>query len=244
MVAANAQDLIRFVDAGAGIVISLHGIQTRGAWQKQVNSELQRNGFRHEMFDYGFFWAAQLLVPLLRTHKIDEFRKRLDELFLEDKVAPSVVAHSFGTYIVAGALEKYAELRFDRIIFCGSIVRRDYDWNSLIEAGRVGAVLNEWGGRDIWPKLAQWAVVDAGPSGALGFQSSCRGFFQRYRPKFGHSDYFYPVNYRQNWIPFLNGVDPPDDPVERKEQRNWRFWGSVFFALVALLAAYSLLRWR
>jgi hypothetical protein len=128
---------------------------------------------------------------------------------------PSIIAHSFGTYIVAKAIEKYVEIRFDRVIFCGSIVRRDFDWDTKIKRGQVGAVLNEYGDKDMWVRLAQF-IPDLGPSGAFGFDHTGSGVYQRRRPLFQHSDYFYPLNYRENWLPFLRGDSPSAQPVERE----------------------------
>ena len=128
---------------------------------------------------------------------------------------PSLIAHSFGTYIVGAALEQFAEIRFDRIVLCGSIVRRDYNWGALIESGRVDAVLNDYGGKDLWPKVAEFLISDGGASGTKGFSIPHANLYQRYRPVFSHSDYFYPLNYRENWIPFLEGGEPATVPVER-----------------------------
>ena len=202
---------------GARLVVSLHGIRTRGAWQKTVNSDLQKNGFRHELLDYGFFRAVQLAMPWQRTRHVEWFRKEYERLVTDQGTIPSIIAHSFGTYIVAKALEKYDELRFDRIILCGSIVRRDYDWDSLLTSGRVKALLNEYGRRDVWASLASWLIADAGASGARGFQTHCVGVYQRPRPHFRHSDYFYPLNYRENWLPFLSGAEPSIQPIERTD---------------------------
>jgi hypothetical protein len=68
---------------------------------------------------------------------------------------PRIIAHSFGTYLVARALELNPELKFDRVIFCGSIVRRDYPWSRIIAAGQVGRVLNDYGDRDMWADVVE-----------------------------------------------------------------------------------------
>jgi pimeloyl-ACP methyl ester carboxylesterase len=209
-------------DTRANLVISLHGIRTRGAWQKTVNSDLQRNGFRHELLDYDYFGVGQFVLPSRRARKIEWFRDEYEKRVKETGRVPSVIAHSFGTYIVAKAMEKYEEVRFDRVIFCGSIVRRDFDWDSLVRRGQVRAVLNEYGGKDVWVKLAKWFVADVGPSGALGFDCSVPAVYQRRRKLFRHSDYFYPLNYRENWIPFLRGDPPSEQPIELKRAANGR----------------------
>ena len=190
------------------LIISLHGIRTRGTWQKEFHSELQHDGFPHELLDYGYFRALQLLMPFQKTRKVDWFRREYERLIGKTGTRPSVIAHSFGTYIVAGAIEKYRELKFDRLILCGSLVPEDYDWETVIRNGRVKAVLNQFSPSDIWVRLGSFMVPGAGQSGILGFNGSHPQVFQQRRERFSHSDYFFPLNYRQNWLPFLGGENP------------------------------------
>jgi pimeloyl-ACP methyl ester carboxylesterase len=145
-----------------------------------------------------------------------------------------VIAHSFGTYIVAGALEKYAEVKLDSFVLCGSIVRRDFPWSHLIP-GQVKRVLNDCGGLDIWAKLVAWFIPDAGPSGASGFGDEAGGQVQqRLRPRFRHSDYFYRLNYQQTWIPFLKGESVVRRAEAKRGVRNWRFLVSRAAVVLAL----------
>jgi len=116
-------------------------------------------------------------------------------------------------------------------------VRRDYAWDGLLDSGQGNAVLNEHGGRDIWVKLAHWAVADAGTSGAKGFESSDPALYQRRRPQFRHSDYFFPLNYEKNWIPFLRGVESEVRALEHKAQPNWRFRIICGLGILCLIGA-------
>jgi hypothetical protein len=223
----------------------LHGIRTRGAWQKHLNFDLQRLGCRHELLDYGFFRVFQLLIPWFRRRQVEWFRREYERLTANVESPPSVIAHSFGTYIVASAIEWYAEIRFDRIILCGSIVRRDYGWGALIESGRVGAVLNDYGGKDFWSERAESIISDGGASGARGFSTQHPQLYQRYRPLFRHSDYFYPLNYRETWIPFLEGDEPAEIPIAAKPHCGRRFMLMLSLAIAgALLAVYIALKNR
>jgi hypothetical protein len=45
------------------VVISIHGISTRGALQKELTQELNAAGFIHVPLDYGFFSAMRLVWP-------------------------------------------------------------------------------------------------------------------------------------------------------------------------------------
>ena len=217
--------------------MSLHGIRTRGAWQKSANSELGKD-FTHAILDYDHFRALQLLIPPLRKRQVDWFSGEYERIVRDFTHPPSMIAHSFGAYIVAAALEKYPEIRFDRVILCGSIVRRDFDWAGKLSTGQVNAVLNESGGKDIWAQHVDWFVADAGSSGRNGFDSQADGLYERHNPLLGHSDHFYPLNVRENWIPFLNGYLPKDPPTEPSRRSNWRFGLAMVFIGLVVIATY------
>src|SRR3989442_10975854 len=111
------------------IIISVHGIRTTGAWQKQIASVISENGWVYYPLDYGYFPALQFALPAMRKAKIIWFRNRFDQIKERyPDVVPSVIAHSNGTYIVANALRKYPDIRLDKLILCGAIVRQDFDW--------------------------------------------------------------------------------------------------------------------
>src|SRR5262249_51900099 len=118
------------------LVISLHGIRTRGTWQKeQLGKLLNEEGFVHLALDYGRFLAVQMLIPYFRRKKMDWFLSKYNEYCSDSQNAPSVIAHSFGTYIIAQVMEKHPEVRFDKMIFCGSIVRKQYSWTNRRNTG-------------------------------------------------------------------------------------------------------------
>jgi hypothetical protein len=111
---------------------------------------------------------------------------------------------------VARTIERFPEVTVDRLVLCGSIVRRDYPWTRVIhESKQVPEVLNDYGRMDLWAGIVRWFVADAGPSGTEGFIDNASGLvIQREHADFTHSDYFYDLNYDKTWIPFLNGLDP------------------------------------
>jgi pimeloyl-ACP methyl ester carboxylesterase len=222
-------------------VFSLHGIRTRGKWQKEVTPLL--SDFHHIPLDYGHFLALQLLLPWSRSSRIDWFR---DEYIREcDRLRckhPSIIAHSFGTYLIAAAIEKYPQITFERIILSGSIIRANFPWQDFILRGQVGAVLNQYGGQDIWVRIIEWFVPDAGPSGARGFDSS-HGIIQQNHPRFRHSDYFYDLNYTSNWLPFLKHAKPGPAPATPRPKPNWRYLVTIFFCIAVMtVAIFSLFK--
>jgi hypothetical protein len=229
------------------MVFSLHGIRTRGKWQKDVVPLLAQAGFTPVPLDYGPFLAFQLLRKRSREKKIDWFRDEYTRQCARlgcDR--PSIIAHSLGSYLVAEALEKYASIKIDRAILCGSIVRRQFPWKKLFASGQVRAVLNQYGGNDFWARVVEWVVSDAGQSGLRGFDDQNEFLDQQTHAKFGHSDYFYDLNYKENWIPFLQGKHPQQPLCETVEARNWRFIiaRAVMAVLVCVLAIGGYWLWK
>jgi pimeloyl-ACP methyl ester carboxylesterase len=123
---------------------------------------------------------------------------------------PSVIVHSFGSLIVAKALEKYHDLRVDKIVLTGSIIPADYNWQAIVARKQCGAVLNLKGCKDIWPKIANRTVWGAGNSGSAGFTSGAPVLEETYE-KFTHSDTHAPDVFVNKVIPFLAEASPSVD---------------------------------
>lgn len=222
------------------IVISLHGIRTTGRWQKELNDVLTQSGYRHIPLDFGFFDTMSLLWPSSRARKVEWFHRVYSEKFASLSARPSLIAHSFGTYIVTMAMLKYEDIRFDRVILCGSLARRDYPWGQLIlERKQVARVLNEGGGHDVWVRLAEFLIEDVGTSGVHGFVDDVKGRVTNVlHDKHRHSDYFYAQNYEQRWLPFLSGAQPKKVSPIRKMSTNSRYYifmGAIGFLLIFLV---------
>ena len=219
-------------------VFSLHGIRTRGVWQKDVTPILANAGFIPEPFDFGYFRAVQLIWPPSRRKKVENFLSDyIRECNRLDGGTPSLLAHSYGTYISAQAMLKYPEIKFDRMVLCGAILRREFPWDRLANNGQVNDVLNQYGGQDFWAWVVAWVVSDAGQSGRYGFfPATC--LTQQWYPSFRHGDYFYDLNYEQNWLPFLKGENVGKSPIEEATTPNWRF-RSVIVAILLTLAGLA-----
>ena len=57
-------------------------------------------------------------------------------------------------------------------------------------------------------------------------------------PDFRHSDFFYELNYRERWIPFLQGRPAAMRPLTPAPGRvNWRYRTTVVVVALAVLAA-------
>lgn len=226
------------------VVITIHGIRTTGDWQREFTDVLTQHGFRHVPLGFGFFKAVSLLMPWSRTRKVEWFRRIYSDKFASTERLPSVVAHSFGSYIVTKAMLKYDDIRFDKVILCGSIVSRKYPWSTVLtQRNQADAVLNEAGGRDMWAGIVEWLVSDAGSSGVSGFEDMADGrLTQLIHERHEHSDYFYRQNFERRWVPFLSGAAVQKVIPAGDDGMNWKFafTASAFFALILLAAALGL----
>jgi pimeloyl-ACP methyl ester carboxylesterase len=173
-----------------------------------------------EKWNFGYFSIIRFLLPWQREAKVRWFRSNYDDL-IENRYAglgpdnyPSVVAHSFGTYILGYALLKYRNIRLDKVILCGSILPRNFPWKEIIERGQVRELRNEYGVKDVWVRFVKWFVKGSGSSGENGFTEngfklqSDRIIQEEFR--FEHSEYFNRGHMGEFWIPFLLR---PSDPV-------------------------------
>jgi len=188
-------------------------------WQKDLAPVLARHGLVPWALDYGRFRADQFLRKGARLKKLTWLRTEYERVTAEaQSKRPSIIAHSFGSYLVAALLTKFPELVFDKIILTGSIVDRAFDWPALLSKGQVNLVRNDYGALDRVPGLATWVVGDTGDSGRQGFTKAHERLIQQKFPKHGHSDYFHRQHFVQYWIPTLMRVVV--SPAERPRLTN------------------------
>jgi hypothetical protein len=193
-----------------GAVIALHGIRTFGHWHKTLSDICFMQGWYcpTDGWWYGRFSVFSFLLGFARYSKVQWFRKQISKYHssipaqASSLAIPSVVAHSFGTYILGYALLKYKDIRVNRVILCGSILPRDFPWNELIQAGQVGEVINFVGKQDVWPVLSSYLVPGTGASGRLGFNEPDQIVQQNHN--LAHTEYFETMQIEKLWMPFFN----------------------------------------
>lgn len=194
------------------LVMSVHGIRTAAEWQHTLAEELGRQGIKFKHRRFGYYPMRHFLRSSQNKKLVDEFftwyTQAIDSYKGEIELAsprkrPSVVAHSFGCFTIGYAMLKHKEIKFDKVILCGSILPSDFDWNTLFVRDQVGRVLNECGDDDVWVALAPYAVRGTGRSGRDGFAflgSKCRNEFCI---DCEHGDFFQPGHIAGTWLPFL-----------------------------------------
>lgn len=213
--------------AGPDLVVTVHGIRTFGGWQNRLAALLRqaRPGVRISTYGYGYFSAIAFAIPFLRWIEVRRFRSRLLQMFRANPGARvSIVAHSFGTHIVAWALrgmDPRALPSIRCILLAGSVLKSDFDWSPLLDSGNVDAVVNDCGVDDNVLLLSQFAILFTGMAGRVGFY----GFtHERLVNRFfagAHSHYFQPLDpdpdafMRAHWVGLLLGTTR----VEALDQR-------------------------
>jgi hypothetical protein len=133
------------------------------------------------------------------------------------RLRPSIIAHSFGSYIVGYAMQKYPDIRFDKVILCGSILPVEFDWSTLFHRDQVNFVRNEFGAQDFWASIVGSFIRDTGSSGTDGFQLLSTVVSQESFEYFEHSDYFHKHHIENHWLPVLR-KEP--SPLQIRHGRN------------------------
>lgn len=186
-----------------GAVVTVHGANTRGAWQKDITPILQDACIRHEAVDYGtkflsapFPWTIDRICDLILQKYVEQKRHG----------APAAIAHSLGSFALGKALQRWADLTFKRVIMCGCILPRDFPWREISNRGQVERVLNEVAAKDFWARIAplvpRWG--DAGRKGFLEGEPLVHNSMHEWSH---HSTMQTRLHCKETWVPFLLGED-------------------------------------
>jgi len=241
-------------------VLVVHGMNTRGQWQEELSwlvGQTYRNMVPVAIYKYGRIQPG-VMFPSRQRALARKLAAKLIKLSEEASRAgyagvPDVIAHSFGTWLVAEALDGNEDLRIGRLILLGSVVRPNYPWQKLIGRKQIDAVLNHGATHDEWVARAQFFIPGSGPGGKHGFAPPVTNVPAA---DFRHSTYFLSDRLRgvfeAVWQPFLQFEVPPPwpetwiagewKPYPRPVRfLTWLFAFGVLSGLVVLLAAILVL---
>lgn len=197
-------------------VISVHGIRTHANWQKVFAKVFSGTRAKILSFDYGYYGGYKLIFRIFNYRKVDEFCQWYHENLREGNFdnknylqRPSIAAHSFGTWIVGHAMLKYEDIKFSKVIFCGSILPDDFDWSAIFARDQVDCVRNEYGGKDEWPFLARLFDKRSRAAGTYGFKWLSSTVDNVLTPYFFHSDFLTEQHMQGRWREFLSHQPSP-----------------------------------
>lgn len=198
-----------------GILVSIHGVNTDALWNAEMAPIVSSQGWIFAPFVYDN--PKRLLVCNgKREEIIQEFRNFVYRIYDTYKLPVSVVAHSFGTYIICRYLRdcgnEYVE--FDSIILTGGIVDEKYDWPSILK-DKAGAALNIYTKSDkaVWWMPPHWLVsvfsypriLDSlfGKCGIKPFEKDHADLMQQQLDIIDHCHVFQKDFMNQTMMPFL-----------------------------------------
>lgn len=166
------------------IVFVVHGIRDKGFWTRKIARAIRRAAaaaptagkprkVQSMTMSYGYLPMLPFIFRTVRRGKTAWLMDRYVEAkALYPKADFHYVGHSNGTYLAARALTDYPAVRFERIVFGGSVVRSDFNWAEHIKAGRVRSILNYVATNDwvvaIFP--SGLGALDLGAGGHSGFR--------------------------------------------------------------------------
>lgn len=196
-----------------GVLVTVHGILSSGQWNMALAPVVSNQGWVFAPYVYDDNSPTVLVKEKGRQKAVDGFRRWIFDLKSKYPYPISVLAHSFGTFIIGDYIQGFSAggatpVVFNSIILTGSILPRDYDWES-VRGKCVGSVYNEIAPKDTWVALLGNNIVKAlvgdcfGPSGTEGFTCKCRILTQRKSPIFGHNNVILPDVVETRWMPYL-----------------------------------------
>jgi hypothetical protein len=192
--------------------MSIHGWGTSGTWHSEFSLAVSELGLVPVEFNYGFTlrfdkFKVESLVKRFRKwyHGVAEnpvYGLEVSEPYHR----PSIACHSLGSWIVARALKKYSDIKFDKVFLYGSIIPSSFDWYSLILRDQVHLIINEVSKKDQFVRLGYFITLNP--------KSCCRNkFIQQSRlikyedaSEFAHSDFQYKERFINQFEKYLFAV--------------------------------------
>lgn len=232
------------------MVFVMHGIRDKGFWTKKIARTIKAHAhpdcIESWTESYGYFPMLPFLLHWGRQRKVEWLMDRYCEARARYPDAVfHFVGHSNGTYLAAKALQDYPAARFSRVVFAGSVVRRDYDWAHLIHNTRqVDSVLNYVATADwvvaIFPKGLQWLKsFNLGSAGHDGFADTAVSNVRFIEGSHGagHQEAVWDEIARF----IVHGHKPPAVLPHTTQARKWKMAGAIsgliLLTIVALLIA-------
>lgn len=220
-------------------VVLVHGIRTYGEWQWKLKHMLQEAGCPNvHVVGYERFDLPRFLCPFwTRKRAINRVLREIRTVrAIHGDPHITVVAHSFGTYILSKILREETDVVLHRLLLCGSVIPRAYRWDQVASRVSETPILNDVGTRDPWPVVARNVTWGYGPSGTFGFATS--HVEDRFHD-FGHSDFFTEDHMRRYWLPFvLDGAIISSPWTSARSKPSWKF-GLLRVCSPSLLAAIT-----
>jgi hypothetical protein len=169
--------LIHFCLADDQTWILVHGIRTRAEWQNNFaawveqtpDQKLDVRPIGYGKFDLVSFW----LPGPTRDKAYSKLRGKILPMIEANarlNRKPSIVAHSFGTYLMARLLAEETQVEIENLLLCGAIVSENFR-SEAVRRQIKGKIVNDCGTHDVWPVMASATTWGYGSTGTFGFRN-------------------------------------------------------------------------
>jgi pimeloyl-ACP methyl ester carboxylesterase len=158
---------------GHKALITVHGLKSYGDWYGEVVEAASSSGWLVAPFFYGYNWFGTLTCGRSRSSVVDRFRRYVSDVVSRYHCDVSIIAHSFGTYVVVRYLLGFDNppIAFDTLILANAVVSEDLDTSRLRR--KVSQVVNEVAPNDNVLRFVKTASLYRDPllgqAGRIGF---------------------------------------------------------------------------
>jgi hypothetical protein len=239
------------------VVLVVHGIRASNeTWAAQLKDLILSKAPSSTAIPptYRYFPMLDFALPWLRARKVRWLQDQYSTLLARyPRARFNFVGHSNGTYLLGHSLKQVPAMTFDRVTLAGSVLPREYDWDSRFSLGQVGELANHRATRDLpvailCNLLRAFGTKDVGTAGFDGFDQAREEIKEVYYYSGGHSKALETDN-----LPHLADftlTGKIDFPLAKKEATPGklasRLSGSSLVALLtaaALIAVVGLVIW-
>lgn len=221
------------------VLVLVHGIRTAAVWHELVEEVFEHTEIRVIPIGYEYHDIVRFTLPFGREKTVHFVQDQLRQIRADfPKANISLIAHSYGTYIVSRILNSSSGYHFNKIIFCGSIVDAKFKWGHIQEAPDRLNFLNEVGFRDVWPVLAKSFSWGYGTSGSFGFKQA--RITDRYHD-LDHGGFFNREWITKFWLTFIRDGQLVASGFSRENPSYWLQLLTIVHAkyLILFLIAFA-----
>lgn len=198
-----------------GVLVTIHGLMSNASWNSELVPIFSNDGWTVAPYYYGLKTPDILIRKSERNKVVDDFREWIqsikDQYCHSANTKISVIAHSFGTYIIGAYLAGFEgdpPVQFESIILTGCILSEEFDWEKIEKTYSVGNVRNEIAPNDQWVKWIpdnKFIKLDGlfGKAGINGFRSDSELLQQVSTSIFDHNNVIKRDAIIKNWLPYL-----------------------------------------
>lgn len=198
-------------DKKKGVLVTIHGLNTDAKWNFDLAPIVSANNWIFAPFNYGNVKTSLISKPKT-TEILNKFRDWINIVYKKYGMKPSILAHSFGTFIFAKYISGFnfrSPVQFENIIFAGSILNTDFDWITAFENECVYSMYNFISPNDPWvPHINEIKSLFKeklyGTAGIHGFSQHHPRLFSETLEIFDHGNMLRTDVFESRILPFLS----------------------------------------